>query len=158
MSSARREIEDGASPSPSPVIVRVLLVDDFEPFRDCVRSLIQPRPEWLVIGEASDGLEAVEKAEALQPDLVLLDIGLPNLSGIEAARRIRLLSPESKLIFLSQVSSAEVIQEALGLGAAGYVVKAHAGSELLAVVEAVLQGKQFVGSGMQGHNSTDAMN
>jgi DNA-binding NarL/FixJ family response regulator len=103
-------------------------------------------------------LEAVEKAEALQPDLVLLDIGLPNLSGIEAARRIRLLSPESKLIFLSQVSSAEVIQEALGLGAAGYVVKAHAGSELLAVVEAVLQGKQFVGSGMQGHNSTDAMN
>lgn len=80
------------SPKFSPAIVRILLADDFEPFRTFVRSLIKPRPEWLIVGEASDGLEAVQKAEELQPDLILLDIGLPNLSGIEAARRIRVLS------------------------------------------------------------------
>jgi DNA-binding NarL/FixJ family response regulator len=131
------------SPKFSPAIVRILLADDFEPFRTFVRSLIKPRPEWLIVGEASDGLEAVQKAEELQPDLILLDIGLPNLSGIEAARRIRVLSPESKILFVSQHSSSDVAREAFNLGAAGYVVKAHAGSELLAAVEAVLQRNQF---------------
>ena len=109
-----------------------------------------------IVGEASDGLEAVQKAEELQPDLIVLDIGLPTLNGIEAARRIRKLSPESKILFVSQESSADVVQEALALGALGYVVKAHAGSELLAAVEAVLQGRQFISSGLSGHYFTDA--
>jgi DNA-binding NarL/FixJ family response regulator len=99
-----------------------------------------------VIGEVSDGLEAVQKAEELKPDLILLDIGLPTLNGIEVARRIRKLAPESRVIFLSQESSAEVVQEALSLGARGYVVKANAGRELLAAVEAVILGKTFVSS------------
>jgi DNA-binding NarL/FixJ family response regulator len=127
---------------------RVLVVDDYEPFRRFVCSTLGTRPELQIVGEASDGLEAIQKAEELQPDLIVLDIGLPTLNGIADARRIRKLSPQSKIIFLSQESSADVVQEALSLGALGYVVKTHAGSELLAAVEAVRQGRQFVGSGL----------
>jgi DNA-binding NarL/FixJ family response regulator len=126
---------------------RVLVVDDFEAFRRFVCSTLGKNPELQVVGEASDGLEAVHKAKELQPDLILLDLGLPTLNGIEAARQIRKLAPESKILFLSQESSADVVQEALSMGALGYIVKAHAGSELLAAVEAVLQG---VGCGFVG--------
>jgi DNA-binding response OmpR family regulator len=91
----------------------------------------------------------------LQPDLILLDIGLPKLNGIAAARRIRERSPRSKILFLSQESSVDAVQEALSLGAQGYVVKAHAGSELLPAVEAVLQGHQFVSRGLSVHSFTD---
>jgi DNA-binding NarL/FixJ family response regulator len=91
-------------------------------------------------------LEAVQKAVELQPDLILLDIGLPSLNGVEAAREIRRLSSESKIIFLSQESSADVVQEALSLGAQGYVVKIKAGSELLTAMEEVFLGKTFVSS------------
>jgi DNA-binding NarL/FixJ family response regulator len=96
-----------------------------------------------VIGEASDGLEAIQKAVELQPDLILLDIGLPTLNGLEAARQIRTLVPESKIIFLSQESSADVVQEALRIGAWGYVVKGGAETELLTAVETVISGKRF---------------
>jgi CheY-like chemotaxis protein len=109
-----------------------------------------------IVGETSDGLEAVYKAEELQPDLIVLDIGLPTLNGIEAARRIREVSPESRILFISQESSADLVQEALALGALGYVVKAHAGSELLAAVGAVLEGRQFISSGLSGHYVTAA--
>ena len=135
---------------------RVLVVDDFEPSRCFVCSTLEKVPGLQVICEVSDGLEAVQKAEALKPDLILLDIGLPSLNGIEAARRIRKLVPDCKILFLSQESSADVVQEALTLGALGYVVKARAGTELLAAVQTVLQGKQFVSSGLSGHYFADA--
>jgi DNA-binding NarL/FixJ family response regulator len=137
-------------------LVRVLVVDDFEPFRRSVALLLQKRPELQIIGEASDGLKAVQKAEELQPDLILLDIGLPKLNGIEAARRIRQLSPRSKILFVSQESSADVVHEAFATGACGYVIKADAGSELLPAVEAVLRGGQFVGRRFAEHDSTRA--
>ena len=124
--------------------VRVLVVEDFVPYRQFICSTLGTKLELQVVGEVSDGLEAVQKAEELKPDLILLDIGLPSLSGIEAARQIRKLSPESKIIFVSQESSADVVQEALSLGAWGYVVKTRAGHELLAAVESVLLGKPFV--------------
>jgi len=127
-------------------LVRVLIVEDFVPFRQFVCSTLGTKPELQVVGEASDGLEAVQKAEELKPDLILLDIGLPSLNGIGAARQIRKLSPESKIIFLSQESSVDVIQEALDLGAWAYVVKTRAESDLLAAIEAVLRGKRFVSS------------
>jgi DNA-binding NarL/FixJ family response regulator len=127
--------------------VRVLVVDDFEPFRRFVCSTLGKRRDLQVIGEASDGLEAVRKAEELKPDLIVLDIGLPTLDGIEVARRIRKLSLVCRILFLSQVASADVAQEAFSLGATGYVVKAYAGSELSAAVEAVCQGRQFVSKG-----------
>ena len=116
---------------------------------------MQKNSNWQLVGEAADGLEAVQKAEALQPDLILLDIGLPTLNGIAAARQIRKLSPRSKILFLSQESSVDAVQEALSLGAQGYVVKAHAGSELVPAMEAVLQGHQFVSGGLSVHSFTD---
>lgn len=132
-------------------LVRVLVVEDFEPFRRFIASTLQERPEMQIVCEVFDGLVAVEKAQELQPDLIVLDIGLPTLNGIEAARRIRKVSPDSKILFMSQESAAYAVQEALRSGGLGYVVKAHAGSELLAAVEAVLQGEQFVGSGLSGN-------
>jgi DNA-binding NarL/FixJ family response regulator len=127
---------------------RILLVEDFEPLLRYEVSLLQENPEWQIIGEATDGLEAVQKAEALRPDVILLDIGLPKLNGIEAARQIRVLIPGSRIIFVSQESSAEVVTEALSFGARGYVLKVRAGSDLLVAIEAVLGGGQFVSSGL----------
>lgn len=126
--------------------IRVLVVEDFLPFRKFICSTLEQRGDLQVICEVSDGLEAVHKAEELKPDLILLDIGLPTLNGIEAARKIRELTPNSKIIFLSQESSPDVVNEALSLGARGYIVKTHAGSELLAAIEAVLADQRFVGT------------
>jgi CheY-like chemotaxis protein len=105
-----------------------------------------------LVGEVSDGLQAVRTAEELQPDLIVLDIGLPSLNGIEVARRIRKLSPRSKILFVSQESSADLVREALGTGAHGYVVKTDAGRELLEGVSAVLRGEQFVGKRFSGQD------
>jgi DNA-binding NarL/FixJ family response regulator len=104
-----------------------------------------------IVCEVSDGQDAVRKAGELHPDLILLDVGLPNLNGIEAARQIRKLSQKSKILFVSQESSADVVQEAFRIGALGYVVKANAGSDLLPAVEAVCQGKRFVSARLAGH-------
>ena len=136
--------------------IRVLVVDDSEPFRRVLRSILQNKLEFRTIVEASDGVEAIELAQALQPDLILLDIGLPKLNGIEAARRIRELAPRSKILFVSQESSVEVVQAAFSLGASGYVVKMDAGRELLTAVHAVLRGERFVGSRFAGHGFTGA--
>ena len=132
--------------------VRVVVVEDHEQFRRLICSTLGKVPELQIVAEVSDGLAAVQKAEELQPDLVLLDIGLPILNGIEAARRIRKLSPQSKILFVSQESSADMVREALGTGALGYVVKPDAGSELLKAVGAVLRGEQFVGKRFSGHD------
>src|ERR1043166_737969 len=123
---------------------RVLVVEDFAPFRQFIRSTLIERADLQVICEVADGLEAVQKAEELKPDLILLDIGLPTLNGIEAARQIRKLAPESKIIFLTQESSADVIQQAISLGAWGYVVKARAATDLLAAVGGDTPGEHFV--------------
>jgi DNA-binding NarL/FixJ family response regulator len=123
---------------------RVLVVDDFEPFRHFLCATLEVRPELQVIGEASDGLQAVQKAEESQPDLILLDIGLPKLNGIEAAHRISRLVPSAKILFISQESDTDVVAAALSNGAKGYLRKQNANSELLSAVEAVLQGDRFV--------------
>ena len=104
-----------------------------------------------VIGEASDGLQAVQKTQELKPDLVLLDIGLPTLNGIEVARRIGEVSPTSKILFVSENRSADVAEKAMSMGAHGYVVKSDAGSELLPAVKAVLEGKRFISASLAGH-------
>jgi DNA-binding NarL/FixJ family response regulator len=129
---------------------RILVVDDYESWRRYFSTTLR-KQGLRVIGEVSDGLEAVQRAQGLQPDLILLDMGLPTLNGIEAARRIREVSPASKILFVSQESSADVVQEAFRIGALGYILKAHAGSELLPAVEAVCQGRRFVSTGLGGH-------
>lgn len=132
-----------------PVSFRILLVEDFEPFRRIVRSVLQQRPEFQIIGEASDGEDAVWQAEKLQPDLILLDIRLPRVSGLEAARRIRKLAPYSKILFLSMESSFSVVQECFRLGGLGYVQKLSARSDLLPAIDAVLRGIRFVSRGLE---------
>jgi DNA-binding NarL/FixJ family response regulator len=125
-------------------VVRVLVVEDFARFRQFVCAALGSRQDLQVVGEASDGLEAVQKAVELKSDLVLMDIGLPSLNGIEAARRIRELVPEAKIIFLTQELSGDVVDEAISLGAHGYVFKINAGIDLLPAIEAVISGRQFV--------------
>jgi DNA-binding NarL/FixJ family response regulator len=127
-----------------PSSVRILVVEDFEPFLTLMRAVLEQKPRLHIVAEASDGLEAVQKAADLKPDLILFDIGLPLLNGIDAARLIRKLAPDSKILFVSQESSHDVVREALDLGASGYVVKTRLGSDLLTAIEAILQGNNFV--------------
>ena len=126
--------------------VRVPVVEDFAAFRQFICLTLGNSPVFRVIGEASDGLEAIQMQVELRPDLILLDIGLPSLNGIEVARQMRSLVPESKIIFLTQESSADVVQEAFSIGAQGYVTKNMLLADLFAAVETVLSGKTFVSS------------
>ena len=135
-------------------IVQVLVVQDHAPFRRFVCSILSKRRASQIIIEASDGLEAVRGAEELQPDLVFLDINLPRLNGIAAARRIRKLSPKSKIIFVSQEADPDVVQEAFSLGATGYVAKINAGTDLLAAMDAAVEGRQFVSARIVGQGTT----
>jgi CheY-like chemotaxis protein len=128
--------------------IRVLVVEDFEPFRRFIASTLKGRPDFQIVCEVSDGLEAVQKVEELQPDLIVLDIGLPRLNGIEVARRIRAIGLKSRILFFSENRSPDIAAEALDTGAQGYVVKSCAAGEFLTAVEAVVQGKQFLSSGL----------
>ncbi len=136
-------------------LTTVLAVDDYPPFRLWVSSFLRDKLDLKAVNEASDGLEAVKKAEELQPELILLDIGLPKLNGIEAARQIRRVAPESRIIFLSQETSADVVQAAIESGGSGYVSKARAATDLLKAIETVLQGKRFVSKGVEESPNTE---
>ena len=139
------------------VSTRVLVAEDYPAFRQFLASTIHNRAESQLICEVADGSAAVLKTQELQPDLILLDIGMPGLNGIEAARRIRKLSPNSKILFVSENRSSDVIEEALRTGALGYVVKSDAARDLLPAIEGVLQGKEFVSASVsvQPRNSVD---
>jgi DNA-binding NarL/FixJ family response regulator len=129
--------------------VRVLIVDDFAPWRGFVIEHLDKQPHVRVLGYASDGIEGVHKAEELQPDLILLDVGLPKLNGIEMARKVRSLVPKAKILFLSSNNDPDVIRAAFCAGGAGYILKVDAGVALLAGMEAVLLGRQFVSGSLK---------
>ena len=116
--------------------IRILIVDGFEPWRRSVRSILASDPSMRVVGECSNGVDCVRKAETLRPDLVLLDIQLADLNGFIAAQRIMKISPNTKILFLSAQESLRNLQEALGIGA-GFVLKEDAERELLSVVRAI---------------------
>jgi DNA-binding NarL/FixJ family response regulator len=128
------------------VLIRILIVDDCVSWRREVISLLEREPEFQIIGEASDGLEAVRKSAELQPDLTLLDVGLPKFNGVDAARKILQNSPESKIVFVTGNSSPELVHELLILGARAYILKVDAGSDLLPAIKDVFAGKRFVSS------------
>jgi DNA-binding NarL/FixJ family response regulator len=132
-------------------VVRVLVVDDYESFRRLVCSLLEDEKGLQVVGEASDGPEALEKVAELNPDIVLLDIGLPQLNGIETARQIRKNAPDCKIIFLTLERNPEMARAALASGALGYVIKVDLAAELLAAVRAVIRGERFVSSSLSGY-------
>jgi len=120
------------------------VVDDFEPWCRFIRTLLEARPELRIVGEAHDGYTAIEKAKELQPDLILLDIGLPGLNGIEVSCQVRQMVPNSKIIFVTESNAKTVIDAALSTGAVGYVIKHNAVSELLSAIDAALEKKSFV--------------
>jgi len=138
--------------------VRVLVVDDYEPWRRFVASEFQKLPELEIVGEASDGLEAVQQAGELHSDMILLDIGLPTLNGLEAANRIRQVAPDAKIIFLTQNSDRDVVRAALSTGARGYVLKTVAGGGLYPAMVGVLDSDNFVSSGIQWGDSGETEN
>jgi len=113
----------------------VLVADDFSAWRAQVRNILQARPEWEIVSEACDGLQAVQGATTHQPDIVLLDIGMPRMNGIAAAKEIRDVSPASIILFLTQNLDSGVMKEALAIGGEGYVWKTRAWSDLLATIE-----------------------
>jgi DNA-binding NarL/FixJ family response regulator len=119
--------------------VRILLADDFAPWRSQVRSFVQRETEWKIVFEACDGLEVVQKTIELYPDVVLLDISMPGLNGIEAASRIRQLSPDCKIIILTQDADEDLRTAALQAGALAYVLKAEMTTELIPAVQAALR-------------------
>jgi DNA-binding NarL/FixJ family response regulator len=121
-----------------------LVVEDHEPFRRAICSLL--REQGFQVMEAADGLEAIDIAIELRPDVVLFDIDLPTLNGIESAKQVRLLVSSAKVVFVTEESSSDRIREAFHLGAQGYVQKQHAATELLPAIDAVLGGRRFVSS------------
>jgi DNA-binding NarL/FixJ family response regulator len=125
--------------------VRVLVVEDFGAWRDYIAEKLRENQSLRVVDFARNGLEAVRKAIEVRPDLILLDIGLPSLNGIEAARQIRKLVPESRIIYLTAETSATVAEVALSMGVEGYVLKINVDRDLLLAVEAVMSGKRFFG-------------
>ena len=133
--------------------VRVLVVDDHESWRKFAATTFQQRPQSAVVGEATDGLEAIELAQRLQPDLIVLDVGLPRLNGIEAARKIRDRSPNSKILFLSENRSWDIAQAALSTGAGGYVVKSDGAGELLRAAKAVFEGDRYISESLAAQQS-----
>jgi DNA-binding NarL/FixJ family response regulator len=130
--------------APELAVFRVLVVDDYAVWRSSIITILNQDPEIEIIDEASDGLEAVRLCEELQPDMVLLDVGLPKLNGIDAARQIREVSPDSKILFVTMNCSHELMREAMRIGAAGCLGKTNARRDLLPAVKAALRDEEFL--------------
>ena len=128
--------------------IRLMVVDDYEPWHAFISSMLRDQPEFQIVGQAFDGPEAVKQAQQLQPDIILLDVGLPSVSGIEAALRIREVAPASKILFASINRPVEVVQAAMNAGACGYLVKSDAGRELLPALKAIIEGRRFISASL----------
>jgi DNA-binding NarL/FixJ family response regulator len=124
--------------------IRILVADDFSQWRSVVRTILQSRPEWRIVCEANNGEDAVQKAVEYEPDIALLDIGMPILNGFEAAARIQRISPGCRIIFLTQNNDIEIAQSAMRMGVAAYVLKSNAFSDLPIAISAALDRTMFV--------------
>jgi len=137
--------------------LRVLVVEDHERFRRVICELLQQRADLLIVGEAADGVDAICQAEALRPDVVMLDVGLPMLNGIEVAARLRATVPDAKLVFVTNESSLDVMAQAFSSGAHGYVYKPRARRDVLPVLDAILRGARFVNGGLERIDRGDSL-
>jgi DNA-binding NarL/FixJ family response regulator len=124
-------------------VLRILIADDHEVARKGIRALLEDHAGWEVCAEAKDGREAVELAGKLKPDVFLLDVGMPNLNGLDAARQILATMPEARILILTIHDSEQVVRETLAAGARGFLLKSDAGRDLVAAVEAVQQRRTF---------------
>ena len=124
--------------------VKVLVVDDYAPWRHFVNLALAVKPEVQIVGEAEDGLTAVQKATELKPDVVILDIGLPDMNGIHVARQILEMAPKTRIVFLTENTSRDIVRDALLTGAQAYVVKSFAAKDLVPAFEAVMLDCHFV--------------
>jgi two-component system nitrate/nitrite response regulator NarL len=128
-------------------MIRILLVDDHSVFRRSIKFNLESKAELSVVGEASSGLEGVEKAQALVPDVVVLDLSMPGMNGLEAARLIRDSVPQAAVLILSQYDIPQMMEEAKTVGAKGYLVKSNASRDLIGAIETVASGRDFNASG-----------
>jgi DNA-binding NarL/FixJ family response regulator len=135
------------SASPIAMTLSVLVVDDHELWRRQVRAALKDYRRWSIVAEASNGFEAIEKAAALRPDLILLDIGLPVLSGIVAARQILANDPQSRIMFMTAIGSPGMVEAAMRMGVRGYLLKSDA-HQLVAAMDAISQGQAFISEGL----------
>jgi DNA-binding NarL/FixJ family response regulator len=124
--------------------LRILVADDHELVRCSIRGLLRARPGWTVVGEAMNGREAVEKANRLKPDVIILDISMPDLDGLQATRRIREIVPTTKVVVLTMHDSDQMMRRVLHAGALGYVLKSALATQLVKAVKDVSAGKQFL--------------
>jgi two-component system, NarL family, nitrate/nitrite response regulator NarL len=127
---------------------RILVVDDFAAWRRFVNTLLTVTPEWQVHGEAASGVEAIARAQELQPDLVLLDINLPDINGLEVARQLQVVIPNAKIVFLTTEPSSHLVNAAMNTGALGYLLKSQLVDELLPALESVFSGNRFISKGI----------
>jgi DNA-binding NarL/FixJ family response regulator len=123
--------------------LRILIADDHELARNGIRCLLETHPGWEICAEAKDGREAVEHAARLKPDIFLLDIGMPNLNGLDAARQILAMRPDARILILTIHDSEQVVREVLAAGARGFLLKSDAGRDLISAVEALEQHRAF---------------
>ena len=139
-------------------VTQILIVEDFVPWQHFISIKLQSEIDLRIISVATDGLEAVHKAKEVQPDLILMDLSLPGMNGIEATRQIRILSPGSRILFLSEHADSNLIQAALDAGACGYILKSDSGSDLIVGIRAVLLGQLFVSRSLTNwHENSDCM-
>src|SRR5580704_8680869 len=123
--------------------LRILIVDDHEIFRRGLRTVLETRPDFAICGEATDGLDAIEKTKALDPDIIVMDVSMPRVDGLQALRIIRGQSPRSKVLILSQHDSTFMLEAAVKAGAGGYVTKSQVARCLLAAIDNLSQGRPF---------------
>lgn len=123
--------------------LRILIVDDHEIFRRGLRTVLETRPDFAICGEATDGLDAIEKTKALDPDILVMDVSMPRVDGLQALRIIREQSPRSKVLILSQHDSTFMLEAAVKAGAGGYVTKSQVARCLLTAIDNLSQGRPF---------------
>ncbi len=126
--------------------VKILVADDHEIVRRGLRALVEAQPEWELVAEAVTGREAVDKARQTAPDIAILDVGMPDLNGLEATRQILKAAPQTEILILTMHESEQIVREVLDAGARGYVLKSDAGRDLVSAVEALCQHRTFFSS------------